>query len=174
MTSLAPLLEAFFSERLQQQRRASPHIIAAYRDAFRLLLEFAAKQTKKSPSDLHILDIDAPLVGGFLNHLEKERGNRPQTRNSRLAAIRSFFSFAAFKEPAQAELIQRVLAIPQKKCDRDLVTFLTQSEVDAILAAPNRDTWLGRRDHMLLLVAVRTGLRSSELTSLDFHGRGSP
>lgn len=166
MTSLAPLLEAFFSERLQQQRRASPHTIAAYRDAFRLLLGFAKERTKKSPSDLLLSDIDAPLVGAFLDHLEKERGNRPQTRNLRLAAIRSFFRFAAFKAPEHAELIQRVLAIPQKRFDRDLVTFLTRPEADALLAAPDCNTWLGRRDHVLILVAVRTGLRASELTGL--------
>lgn len=167
MTPLAPLLEAFFTERLQRQRRASPHTIAAYRDAFRLLLGFAAEQTKKSPSDLLLSDIDAPRVGAFLDHLEKGRGNRVQTRNARLAAIRSFFHFAAFEEPAHAALIQRVLAIPQKRFDRNLVTFLTQPEVDAMLAAPDRDTWLGRRDHMLILVAVRTGLRASELTGLQ-------
>lgn len=166
MTSLAPLLESFFSERLQHQRRASPHTIAAYRDAFRLLLKFAADKKKKSPYELLLSDIDAPLIGAFLDHLENGRGNRVQTRNARLAAIRSFFHFAAFKEPAHSALIQRILAIPQKRFDRDLVTFLTRPEVDAILAAPNRNTWLGRRDHMLILIAVRTGLRASELTGL--------
>jgi len=166
MTSLAPLLEAFFTERLQRQCRASPHTIAAYRDAFRLLLGFAEERTKKSPSDLLLSDIDAPLVGTFLDYLEKERGNTAQTRNARLAAIRSFFRFAAFEEPAHAALIQRVLAIPQKRFDRDLVTFLTRPEVDAMLAAPDRDTWLGRRDHTLLLIAVRTAFRVSELTGL--------
>ena len=166
MTSLAPLLEAFFTDRLQRQRRASPHTIAGYRDAFRLLLSFAGEQTKKPPSDLFLSDIDAPLVGAFLENLEKARGNRAQTRNARLAAIRSFFRFAAFEEPADAALIQRVLAIPQKRFDRNLVTFLTQPEVDAMLAAPDRDVWIGRRDHMLILIAVRTGLRASELTGL--------
>ena len=166
MTSLAPLLEAFFSERLQRQRQASVHTIAAYRDTFRLLLGFAEKQVGKPPSDLLLADIDALLVGSFLDHLEKERGNRARTRNARLAAVRSFFRFAALREPAHAALIQRVLAIPQKRFDRDLVTFLTRSEVDALLAAPDRTTWLGRRDHVLLLVGVRTGLRVSELTGL--------
>ncbi|MFH0899353.1 MAG: tyrosine-type recombinase/integrase, partial [Pseudomonadota bacterium] len=166
MTSLAHLLEAFFTKRLQRQRQASSHTTAAYRDAFRLLLGFAGKRLKKSPSGLLLSDIDAPLVGAFLDHLEKERCNRPQTRNARLAAIHSFFRFAALEEPAHSALIQRVLAIPQKRFERDLVTFLTRSEVDAVLAAPNCDTWLGCRDHTLLLVAVRTGLRASELTGL--------
>lgn len=166
MTSLAPILEAFFTERLQRQREASAHTIAAYRDTFRLLLRFAEKQLGKAPSDLLLADVDASLVGAFLDHLEKERGNSARTRNARLAAIRSFFRFAASREPAHAELIQRVLAIPQKRFDRDLVCFLNVAEVDALLAVPDRSTWLGRRDHALLLVAVRTGLRVSELTGL--------
>jgi site-specific recombinase XerD len=166
MTSLAPLLEAFFSERLQRQRRASPHTIAAYRDAFRLLLGFAEKHLGKAPSTLFLADIDAPLIGAFLDHLESERGNSVRTRNARLAAIHSFFRFAAGREPAHAGLIQRVLAIPQKRFDRDLVTFLARGEVDALLAAPNGSTRLGRRDHALLLLAVQTGLRLAELTAL--------
>ncbi|HYS82767.1 MAG TPA: site-specific integrase [Anaeromyxobacteraceae bacterium] len=166
MTSLAPILEAFFTERLQRQRQASAHTIAAYRDTFRLLLGFAEKQLRKPPSGLLLAEIDASLVGSFLDHLEKERGNGARTRNARLAAVRSFFRFAASREPAHAELIQRVLAIPQKRFDRDLVSFLKAPEVDALLAAPDRSTWLGRRDHALLLVAVRTGLRVSELTGL--------
>ncbi|HEX9381049.1 MAG TPA: tyrosine-type recombinase/integrase [Gaiellaceae bacterium] len=166
MILLAPLLEAFFSERLQRQRRASPHTIAAYRDAFRLLLGFAEKHIGKAPSTLLLADIDAPLVGAFLDHLEKERGNSIRTRNARLAAIHSFFRFAAGREPAHAGLIQRVLAIPQKRFDRDLVAFLTTAEVDALLAAPDTTTRLGRRDHALLLLAVQTGLRLAELTGL--------
>jgi site-specific recombinase XerD len=166
MTSLAPLLEAFFSERLLRQRRASPHTIAAYRDAFRLLLAFAEKQIGKAPSSLLLADIDAPLVGAFLDHLESERGNGVRTRNARLAAVHSFFRFAAVREPAHAGLIQRVLAIPQKRFDRDLVTFLARGEVDALLAAPDTSTRLGRRDHALLLLAVQTGLRLAELTAL--------
>jgi site-specific recombinase XerD len=166
MTSLAPILEAFFTERLQRQRQASAHTIAAYRDTFRLLLGFAEKRLGKAPSDLLLAEIDASFVGSFLDHLEKERGNGARTRNARLAAVRSFFRFAASREPGHAELIQRVLAIPQKRFDRDLVSFLKAPEVDALLAAPDRSTWLGRRDHALLLVAVRTGLRVSELTGL--------
>jgi len=166
VTLLAPLLEAFFSERLQRQRRASPHTIAAYRDAFRLLLGFAEKHIGKLPSTLLLADLDAPLVGAFLDHLERERGNRVRTRNARLAAIHSFFRFAAVREPAHAGLIQRVLAIPQKRFDRDLVTFLARGEVDALLAAPDTSTRPGRRDHALLLLAVQTGLRLAELTPL--------
>jgi integrase/recombinase XerD len=166
VTSLAPILEAFFTDRLQRQRQASAHTIAAYRDTFRLLLGFAEKQLGKPPSGLLLADVDASLVGAFLDHLEQVRGNRARTRNARLAAIRSFFRFAALREPTHAALIQRVLAIPQKRFDRDLVTFLTRPEVEAILAVPDRQTWLGRRDHLLLLVAARTGLRASELTGL--------
>lgn len=166
MTRLAPLLEAFFTERLRRQRQASPHTIAAYRDAFRLLLPFAAKRLRKAPSDLLVAEIDAPLVGDFLDDLEKERGNTARTRNARLAAIRSLFRFAAVREPAASAVIQRVLAMPQKRFDRDLVTFLNRTEIDALLAAPDQSTWLGRRDHLMLLVAVQTGLRVSELIGL--------
>ncbi len=166
MTPLAPLLEAFFSERLLRQRRVSPHTVAAYRDAFRLLLGFAEKYISKAPSTLLLADIDAPLVGAFLDHLEKERGNGVRTRNARLAAIHSFFRFAAGREPAHAGLIQRALAIPQKRFDRDLVAFLTTDEVDALLAVPDTTTRLGRRDHALLLLAIQTGLRLAEFTGL--------
>ena len=166
MTSLAPLLEAFFTERLHRQRQASPHTVAAYRDTFRLLLGFAEKHLGKAPSDLLLADIDAPFVGAFLDHLEKDRGNGARTRNARLAAVHSFFRFAAAREPAGAALIQRVLAIPQKRFDRNLVAFLIRPEVEAVLAVPDRSTWLGQRDHAILLVAVRTGLRVSELTGL--------
>ncbi len=131
MTPLAPLLEAFFSDRLLRQRRASPHTVAAYRDAFRLLLAFTEKHLRKAPSDLLLADLDAPLIAAFLDHLEKGRGNSARTRNARLAAIHSFFHFAAVREPAHAAIIQRVLALPQKRFDRDLVTFLSTAEVEA-------------------------------------------
>lgn len=166
MTSLAPLLEAFFTERLQRQRQASPHTIAAYRDAFRLLLRFAEKCLGKAPSDLLLADVDASFVGAFLDHVEKDRGNSARSRNARLAAIHSFFRFAATREPAHGALIQRVLALPQKRFDRNLVTFLNRAEIDALLAAPDQTTRLGRRDHALLVLAVQTGLRVSELTKL--------
>jgi site-specific recombinase XerD len=165
MTLLAPLLEAFFSERLQQ-RRSSPCTIAAYRDTFRLLLGFAKMDLGKEPSALLLADIDVSLVFAFLEHLEKERGNSARTRNARLAAIHSLFRFAAVREPNLANLIQRVLAIPQKRFDRRLVTFLSRDEIDALLAAPTSATRLGRRDRVLLLLAVQTGLRLSELTAL--------
>jgi integrase/recombinase XerD len=167
MISLAPVLEAFFTERLERQRQASPHTIAAYRDTFRLLLGFTQKHLGKAPSVLLLADLDASLVGAFLDYLEKERGNSARTRNARLAAIRSFFRFAASREPSHAALIQRVLAMPQKRFDRNLVTFLTRPEVEAILSAPDRTSWLGQRDRTLLLVLVRTGLRVSELTGLQ-------
>lgn len=166
MTSLAPLLEAFFSDRLLRQRRASPHTIAAYRDAFRLLLAFAEKHLGKAPSELFLADLDAPLIAAFLDDLEKERGNSIRTRNARLAAIHSFFRFAAVREPAHAGIIQRVLAMPQKRFDRDLVAFLSAAETEALLAAPNTSTRLGRRDRALLLLMVQTGLRLAEVTGL--------
>lgn len=166
MTTLAPLLETFFTDYLQRQRRVSPHTIAAYRDAFRLLLGFAEKRLGKAPSHLLLTDVDASFVSAFLDHLEKERGNSPRSRNARLAAIRSFFRFAAMREPAHGALIQRVLAIPQKRFDRDLVTFLNRAEIDALLAEPDQATTLGRRDYALLVLAVQTGLRVSELISL--------
>jgi integrase len=176
MSALAPTLEAFFTDRLTRQRHASPHTIAAYRDCFRLLLSFAAERTAKEPAALAIDDLDAPLIGGFLDHLERERGCGVRTRNARLAAIRSFFRYAAFRHPEHAAVIARVLAIPPKRFERALVTFLTEPELDALLSAPDRATWTGRRDHALLLVAVQTGLRASELTALriaDVHlGRG--
>jgi len=166
MTSLAPLLEAFFSDRLVRQRRASPHTIAAYRDAFRLLLAFAEKHLGKPPSDLLLADLDAPLIAAFLDHLETERGNSVRSRNARLAAVHSFFRFAAVREPAHAGIIQRVLALPQKRFAKDLVAFLSAAEVEALLAAPDTSTRLGRRDHALLLLMVQTGLRLAEVTAL--------
>jgi integrase/recombinase XerD len=166
MSLLAPTLEAFFTDRLIGQRRASPHTIAAYRDTFCLLLRFAETETRTAPSALSIGDLDAPLIGRFLDHLERERHNSPRTRNARLSAVHSLFKFAALRHPEHAALISRVLAIPPKRYERQIVTFLTDNEVDAILAAPDQRTWLGRRDHALLLLAVQTGLRVSELTNL--------
>jgi site-specific recombinase XerD len=166
MSVLAPLLEAFFTERLQRQRQASPHTIAAYSDTFRLLLTFAQQQCGKEPAAMELADLDAPLIAAFLDHLEQQRGNSARTRNARLAAIHSFFRYLATREPAHLGLIQRVLAIPQKRCDRKLVTALTAAETEVLVATPDRSTWLGRRDHVLLLVAAQTGLRVSELTSL--------
>lgn len=169
MTPLAPLLEAFFTDRLQRQRQASPHTIAAYRDSFRLFLRFAQKKLGKAPSHLLLDDLDAPLIGAFLEALEKERKCSVRTRNARLAAIHSFFRYSALQEPAHAARIQQILAIPHKRFDRALISFLTHTEVEALLAAPDRSTWFGRRDHALLLVAAQTGLRVSELTGLHIE-----
>jgi len=166
MSLLAPTLEAFFTERLIGQRQASPHTVASYRDTFRLLLGFAQQKTGRPPSRLELEDLDAPLIGAFLEHLERERHNSARTRNARLAAVHSLFRFAALRHPEHAALIARVLAIPPKRADRPLVTFLTETEVDAVLASPDRSRWIGRRDHALLLVAIQTGLRVSELTGL--------
>jgi integrase/recombinase XerD len=168
MSALAPILEAFFTDRLLQQRNASEHTVAAYRDTMRLLLRFAHEQTRKQPSELDLADLDAPLIGAFLDHLEHERQNSARTRNARLAAIHSLYRYAALRHPEHAALIQRVLAIPPKRFDRALVTFLTEPEIDALLASPDRSTWTGRRDHTLLLLAIETGLRASELTDLDW------
>ncbi len=166
MSALAPTLEAYFTQRLIGQRRASPHTVAAYRDAWRLLLGFAVGRAGKQPSQLDIADLDAPLIADFLTYLEQERGNSARTRNARLSAIRSFYQYAALRHPEHAALIARVLDIPAKRCQRTEIRHLDQPEIDALLAAPDPGTWTGRRDHALLEVAVQTGLRVSELTSL--------
>jgi integrase/recombinase XerD len=166
MTVLAPTLQAFFTDRLTHQLGASAHTIAAYRDAWRLLLPFAAARTGVAPTKLDIADLDAGLVGEFLNHLENERGNSIRTRNGRLAAIHSTFTFAALRHPEHAETIARVLAIPPKRYDRAQITYLTRAEVTALLGAPDRSTWTGRRDRAWILLAVTAGLRVSELTAL--------
>ena len=165
--TLAPTLQAFFTDRLVRQRGASPHTIAAYRDTMRLLLTFAQQRLAKPPSTLDLADLDAPLIGAFLDHLQHERGNSVRTRNARLAAIHSLFKFAALRHPEQAALIQRVLAIPPKRFDKALITYLNPADIEALLAAPDRLTHAGRRDHALLLLAVRTGLRVSELVNLN-------
>jgi site-specific recombinase XerD len=166
MSALAPTLQAFFTERLQGQRRASSNTIAAYRDTFRLLLAFTEQQTGKTPSQIRVADLDAELIASFLDYLERERTNSTATRNARLAAIRSLFNYAALRHPEHADTIARVLAIPPKRGPGRLVTFLTDEEIDALLAAPDRERWTGRRDHALLLTMIQTGLRVSELTGL--------
>ncbi len=166
MSLLAPTLQAFFTDRLIAQRQASPHTIAAYRDTIRMLLAFACERTAAKPSTLDIDELDAPLIGAFLDHLEHDRANTVRTRNARLAAIRSLFKYAALKHPEHAATIQRVLAIPPKRFDQALVTFLIEPELDALLAAPDQTTWIGRRDHAIILLAAQTGLRASELTGL--------
>jgi integrase/recombinase XerD len=166
MSALAPTMQSFFTERLLAQRRASPNTVASYRDTFRLLLGFAQRRTGKAPSKLQLEDLNAATIGAFLEHLEVERHNSVRTRNTRLAAVHSLFAYAALRHPEHAALIQRVLAIPAKRVDRQLISFLTKAEVDALVSAPDRHSWVGRRDHALLLVAIQSGLRVSELTSL--------
>jgi len=168
MTSanLAALLEAFFTDRLIAQRRVSPHTAASYRDTFRLLLRFAKQELGKSPSNLAMTDLNAKLAGAFLDNLEKARANACRSRNLRLTAIRSFFSYAALECPEYSAGIQRVLAIPRKRQSSRMVDFLTRPEAEALLAVPDQTTWLGRRDRALLLLAMQTGLRLSELIGL--------
>ncbi len=172
MTSFAALLQAFFTDWLIAQRKVSPATVAAYRDTFRLFLQFAATTRRLPPSRLDLADLDAAVVASFLQHLETDRGNTVSTRNARLAALRSFYRYAQLRCPEHAALIARVLATPQKRGDRKLVSFLENQETDALLAAPDRSAWTGRRDHALLLLAIQTGLRVSELTGLrrtDLH-----
>jgi integrase/recombinase XerD len=165
--SFPSLLQSFFTDRLLRQRQASPHTIAGYRDSFRLLLKFAKERLHKSPSQLQIEDLDASFVGLFLDHLESTRQNSARTRNARLGAIHSFFRYVALEEPAHALHCQRILAVPNKRHERRPIDFLNREEIEALLAVPNPSTWIGRRDRTLLLVAVQTGLRVSELTGLD-------
>ncbi len=172
MTALASTMQSFFTRHLIGQRRASPHTISSYRDTYRLLLRFVNTETGKPPSRLEFNDLNAEQISRFLDHLEHDRRNSVTTRNNRLAAIHSLFAFAAFEHPDHALLIARVLAIPTKKTDKKLVSFLTDPEVEALLAAPDRATWTGRRDHAMLTTAITTGLRVSELAAItidDLH-----
>ncbi|KAB1139575.1 tyrosine-type recombinase/integrase [Streptomyces luteolifulvus] len=172
MSLLAPTLQAFFTEHLIAQRQSSPHTVAAYRDSLKLLLVFASEHCEKNPSRLHIADLDAPVIGAFLDHLEHNRGNAATTRNARLAAIHSLFGYAALRHPEDAAVIARVLAIPPKRRNTTLITFLDEPEVKALLAACDQTTWTGRRDRALFALAAQTGLRASELTALtstDIH-----
>jgi integrase/recombinase XerD len=164
--SFPALLQSFFSTRLIMQRKVSPHTIASYRDSFRLLLQFAQQRLRKAPSQLALQDLDASLVGAFLEDLENRRHNGARSRNLRLTAIRSFFRYASLEAPEHSATIQRVLAIPNQRQRRAIVGFLTRPEIEAILTAPNRTKWLGRRDYAFLLTAVQTGLRLSEMTAL--------
>jgi site-specific recombinase XerD len=175
--TFAPLLERFFTKRLMMERRVSPHTIASYRDTFRLLLQFAAAKLRKEPSRLTLEDLDSQFVSAFLDDLEQSRRNSARSRNLRLTAIRSFFRYAALEEPTRSGMIQRVLAMPGKKHDQMLIGFLTRPEIDALLAAPDAETWNGRRDRAFIMVAVQTGLRLSEMTALRLDdvnlGRGA-
>lgn len=164
--NLPALLQRFFTDRLRAQLGASPHTVASYRDTFRLLLVFAAKRLRRPPSSMRVEDIDVALVGRFLDHIEQDRSNTVTTRNTRLAALRSFFRFVAFTEPACSLQCQRVLAIPTKRHERRPVEYLTEDEAAALVAAPNLETWIGRRDRALLLVATQAGLRNAEIRCL--------
>ena len=167
MTALAPTLEGFFTRRLMTERQASPATVLAYRDGLRLFVRFAAHACGCQPCVLDFAQLDAPLVGAFLDHIERDRGDGVRTRNARLAAIHSLFRYAALSHPEHADSIARVLAIPQKRCQRALVSFLNREETASLLAAPDRTTWLGRRDHALLVLMVQTGLRVAEATGLS-------
>lgn len=166
MSKLAPTVQAFFTERLIRQRNASPHTIAAYRDTIRLLLDYTAARLGREPCELEVGQLDAPTITAFLDHLEHERGNAIRTRNARLAAIHSLFHYAAYRHPEHAADIQRVLAIQPKRFERALICFLDSREIEALINAPDRSSWTGRRDHALLVLAAQTGLRASEITGL--------
>lgn len=172
MTAIAATVQTFFTDRLISQRQASPHTVAAYRDAIRMLLVFASDRTSKPLSKLDFVDLDATTVAAFLDHLERERANSVRSRNARLAAIHSLFGFAALHHPEHSDDIARVLAIPAKRTDHRIIEFLTDEEVTELLDQPDRATSTGRRDHAMLQLAVQTGLRASELTGLrcrDIH-----
>ena len=183
--SFGVLLQAFFSEHLLTHKRASAHTIASYRDTFRLLLKFLSTTHRKMPSDIHVTDLDAPVILSFLDHLETGRRNSIRSRNQRLAAIRSFFRYVAFRDPESVSITARIVAIPLKRSDHRLIGYLTRQEIEAILNAPDRTAWIGRRDYALLLTFYNTGARLSELTklkrsaavfgtsaSLQLHGKG--
>jgi len=167
VSALAPTLQLFFTERLARQRQASPRTVTSYRNTFRLLLRFMHERTGKAPSNLDWDDLSAEAISAFLDHLETGRGNSARSRNARLAALRSLFRYAALRHPEHAQLIQQVLAIPQKRFDRAPVSFHTLAEADALLAAPDPGRWEGRRDRALLTLAVQAGLRLSELIGLN-------
>jgi integrase/recombinase XerD len=167
MSALAPTLQAYFTDRLIGQRQASANTIAAYRDTFRLLLRFVSERTGAPPGALDIAQLDAPLIAAFLEHLERDRGNTIATRNNRLAAIHSLFAYLALNHPEHAGSIQRVLAIPPKRSERNLLTYLTEPEVDALLSACEQNSWTGRRDHAMFALTIQAGLRISELIALS-------
>ncbi len=174
MSARAPALQAYFTQRLVAQRAASPNTIAAYRTTFCLLLRFAAQRTGKAPSKLDIGELDPPLIAAFVEYLEHDRHNRPATRNNRFAAIHSLLGYLALQHPEHAASVQRVLAVPPKRTDRNLVTYLTEPEVDALLDACDKTTWTGRRDHAVLALTIQTGLRISELAGLPARTSPSP
>jgi integrase/recombinase XerD len=166
VTTFSAELQAFFAERLGNQMKASPHTVTSYRDTVRLFVRFASDRAKKSPSELEFEHVSAEVVAAFLDHLEVVRHNTVASRNVRLAAIRSFFRFVSFRRPEHADLIARVLAIPEKRTRRHVVSYLTLPEIEALLEAPDRSTWHGRRDHALLAVVCQCGLRAAEVIGL--------
>lgn len=166
MSDLAPLLQGFFTHRLNSERNASPHTVAAYRDTFVLLLGFVSQETRRAPHQLEMTDLNTDAITAFLAHLETVRGNSVTTRNTRLAAIHSFFRFASYRCPEHAATIARVLAIQAKRTDRAVVSYLDSVEAGALISAPDPQSWTGRRDHVLLHLAIHTGLRVSELSNL--------
>jgi len=161
-------VQRFFTERLINQLQASPNTIASYRDTFRLLLKYASDHLGRSPTDLMVADIDVDLVGEFLDFIEGTRKNATRSRNTRLSAIRSFFNYVATNEPQLLHHCQRILAIPSKRHEQRTIDYLTHQEIDALVAAPNPTTWFGRRDRTILMLALQTGLRVSELVSLKW------
>jgi site-specific recombinase XerD len=172
-SDFSALLHDYFCKRLVAQRNVSPRTIASYRDTFRLLLRYVQEHTRKAPAALTMADLDAPVILGFLDHLERDRHNSIRTRNARLAGLRSFYHYAASSNPVHLPLIQRVLSIPSKRHDRPLLGFLSRDEVEAVQAAPDRETWSGRRDHALFAALYNTGARVSEIVDLravDFTG----
>ena len=168
-TTFPALLQAFFTDRLLQQKQVSPHTIASYRDTFCLLLRYAQQRLHKTPAKLTLAELNTPLIIAFLDHLQQERGTSARSRNVRLAAIHSFFQYAALQAPNYSGLIEQVLAIPSMRYARNPIEFLTHAEIEALLAATDQDTWIGRRDRTLLLLALQTGLRVSELIGLRWQ-----
>lgn len=160
------LVQSFFAQHLCEHKQVSPRTVTVYRDTFRLLFTFMQERTSRLPSELAITDLDAPAILAFLDHLETARSNRPRSRNLRLSAIRSFFRYACLRDVEHLAVANRVLAIPTKRATHPLLTFLTRPEMNAILAATDQRTWLGGRDHALLLTMYNTGARASELTAL--------
>lgn len=166
LSSIGPLVQSFFTQHLQMNKRASPQTIASYRDTLKLLLQYIKEQSGREPSVLHVADLDAPVILSFLDHLEQQRNNSIRSRNARLAAIRTFFRWIALRDPESVGLATRVSAIPLKRTNKKLVQALSRSEIDAILAAPDLTQWQGRRDHALLLTLYNSGARVSEITAL--------
>jgi len=170
MSQIAPTVQLFFTERLTKQLQASPHTLAAYRDTFRLLFAFLKQRSGKPPSTLAWEDLHHDAISAFLEHLEIDRNNSARTRNIRLGAIRSLINYASMRHPEHAALFVGVLSIPPKRFAKAAVSYLTPQEIDALIAAPDRSRWEGRRDHALLMLAIQTGLRVSELTQLNVAG----